>query len=133
MGDGRKRICDKVHDGQSMKWTRVTQSWEENGKTSEYERFEISLEVVNHREDTGRSQIRKYIERQFKQRRQKKTNRGQDQRESERERKADYLGAHLLITVLGWFRGADADSDRLLKPPFLYSEAVEAEWKPSRP
>lgn len=51
----------------------------------------------------------------------------------QREWKADYLWAHLLIRVLGRFRGPDADSDRLLKPAFLYSEAAEAEWRPSRP
>lgn len=49
------------------------------------------------------------------------------------EWKADYLRAHLLITVLGRFRGPDADSDRLLKPAFLDSEAAEAERKPSWP
>lgn len=41
-------------------------------KTSEYEMFGLSLEVANQGGDTGRSEIRKYIERRFKQERQRK-------------------------------------------------------------
>lgn len=109
-------ICemDSGHSVLGRKW-----------KTSEYEMFGLSLEVANQGGDTARSQIRKYIERRFKQERQRKP--------EDCTRKADYLWAHLLIVVLGRFSGPDADSDRLLKPTFLYSEAAEAEWKPSRP
>lgn len=50
-GDRKKKVCDKVHSWQYMKWTEVTGSWMGNGKPRHVRVLDchgtISLKQIN--------------------------------------------------------------------------------------
>lgn len=134
---------DKVHGWQSMKWTKVTGSWEKDGKPWHMSYFDhqdmIMLRVCWSQANQGSGFAKSHSKRgkiysQVKHKRQRNISRPA-QRERERLKGRLPLGSPqvcLFIMLLVWFRGVDVDRDCLLKLTEVVLWKVTASHNPQK-